>query len=73
MTLVLKRYSVSTSSPDKSLNSLAGTKRRMVPARPHIEQLQVTAGSDKSSVASNFTFPQWQLPVYVLGSDMAED
>jgi hypothetical protein len=34
------------------LNDAAGTKRSMVPLRPHIEQLQVMAGSARSSVTS---------------------
>ena len=52
---------MSASSPERRVNFSAGTNARMVPARPHIEQLQVIVLSS-DMVTSYATAPQWQLP-----------
>ena len=61
MTLRLKVYSVSASSPRSSVKVARGVKASTEPRRWQREQLQVT-GAEMSTSASKATAPHWQEP-----------
>lgn len=65
MSFVLKRYSVSASSPESSANCSSGTNASMNPFFEQCEQLQVI-GCERSASTSYRTALQWHPPVYFI-------